>query len=116
MFPLGAPHGLIKGVQSMVVYQYQPGTTAQSREFKPHSALRTWARNWAPMIIKARTEPPSLPNHMKIDRDQRSTVCRSLEDLQNCLGRLNSKPVAFSFFSFKSNSVILAVESKIETD
>ena len=62
---LRASHKLIKGVGSKVAYQYQPGATVQSVECGLHSGLRTWAGNWAPVIIVTQTEPPSLQQHRK---------------------------------------------------
>lgn len=32
----------------------------QSGQYGPNSALREWAGNWAPVIIKAQTQPPTL--------------------------------------------------------
>ena len=65
LFPLGAPHGLIKGLQNQVDNWHWPDTNAQSGQCGPHSALRVWAGNWAPVTIVAQTEPPSSWDHRK---------------------------------------------------
>lgn len=65
LLPHSVPYGLIKGLQSKVVYQLQSGTTAHSGEFGLHSALRTWGENWAPVIVVAQIEHISLLNHQK---------------------------------------------------
>lgn len=55
---------LIKGVQSEVLYQHQPGATAQRGECGPHSAIRRSAGN-STWVIEAQTESPSFLNHRK---------------------------------------------------
>ena len=59
------PHGLIKGVQSMVDYQHQPGTTPKSGGCWPQGAGR--AEGWKPGNCDycSPVEPPSLWNHRK---------------------------------------------------
>lgn len=51
--------GLMKGMQSEVIYRRQPSATAQRRQCKLHSALMVWAGNWKTVITVAQTESPS---------------------------------------------------------
>ena len=63
LLPRFAPHRLIKGVQSKVVYQ--PGTARQRGQCRLHSAQRARGWKWGTVITVAQAEPTSTPNHQK---------------------------------------------------
>ena len=65
LLQLSTLHGLIKGLHKRVDYWCWPGANAQSGQFRPHSGLRAWSGNWAPVITVGQTEPPFLGNHGK---------------------------------------------------
>ena len=98
LFSLREPHRLIKRVQIKAVYGCQPSATAQSGEYRLHSALTLWAGKWAPMIIVAQTEPPSLANHRKGKTEPILHYLQESGISVKSAGRLNNKQGLFCFY------------------